>query len=117
MDRLLAHHLPSPGHRLLAAWAALGALVQACLPPLRGVDTALGPAALWLWPLPLASLALAWLLAPAPPSAAASAGRTARRSRRGKAPAPAGQGASGSGRSARTRAPARPAREGWRRAG
>lgn len=74
------HHLTGLGQRLLAAWAVLGATVQACLPPLHGLDTALGPVALWLWLLPLAALALAWLLAPGP--AGAGTGRQVGRGRR-----------------------------------
>ncbi|MBX3725003.1 MAG: hypothetical protein KF823_03700 [Xanthomonadales bacterium] len=105
----LARPLSSPGHHLLAAWAALGAVVQACLPPLQRLDTFAGPAALWLWVLPLASLALAWLLAPGRQPAVAR--QPARRTSRGRAssglltsPGP------GSSRSvSRARVPMRPA--------
>lgn len=79
----------SPRQRLLAAWAALGATVQLCLPALHGGHGALGAAALWLWWLPLAALGLDLLLSW--PAGATRSGdlrprRRARRMRRPQSP-------------------------------
>mgnify|MGYP000850452858 CR=1 FL=1 len=110
-------HLSGAGQRLLAAWAALGATVQACLPPLHGLDTALGPVALWLWLLPLAALALAWLLVPA--AAGTGADRLHGRGRRPPAPRrrTAGAAATTAARPGRPRAALRPVAGRQRQAG
>lgn len=83
MIEQLQHHLDraSARQRLWLAWAAAGAVVQACVPALHGAWTALGPLALWLWLLPLAALALELAWTPVRHAEAASAGRRRNRPR------------------------------------
>jgi hypothetical protein len=108
----LQQHLSAatPRQRLWLAWAAAGAIVQACVPALHGAWTALGPLALWLWLLPLAALALDLLVAAAPERVDAGAGNR-RRARTRPAPRAA------LSRRDRVRMPPRAAARPGRRAG
>jgi hypothetical protein len=79
----LQHHLDRTGarQRTWLAWAAAGAIVQACVPALHGAWTAFGPLALWLWLLPLAALALDLAWTPVRRAEAATGSRRRTRAR------------------------------------